>query len=76
MTIDALDLVNNRAADGPLIKTYLSHTERVRKSAPNNAYDECNMIPPSVRLSESKMSVKNSLRKLVRTFFIEKFMEL
>ena len=68
LNINALNLVDNRrtrAADGPLIKTYISHTERIRKSPPNSASDEWNMIPPSVRLPDTKLSFKTKLRKLV-----------
>ena len=76
MNINALNLVDNRrtrAADGPLIKTYISHTERIRKSPPNSASDEWNMIPPSVRLPDTKLSFKTKLRKLVKKFFVEKW---
>ena len=52
ISIGALDLVDNRptrAADGPLLRTYLTHTERIRKSPPVNAINEWNIIPPSVK---------------------------
>ena len=43
ISIGALDLINNRqtrAADGPLVVTYLTHTERIRKSPPVSAVME------------------------------------
>ena len=57
ISIGAINLVNNRqtrAADGPLILTYLTHAERIRKSPPVSAVTEWNMIPSEIRLSENK----------------------
>jgi hypothetical protein len=72
----ALELINNRqtrAADGHLMKTYISHTERVRKSRPNTALFECNMIPPSIRLAESKEPFKRVLRTDINKFITSRW---
>ena len=77
--INVFDMVGNRrtrAADGPLIQTYLSHSERVRKSPANSAIDEWNRIPANVRISENKLSFKNSLRKLIKKFFDERWLHI
>ena len=77
--INAFNMVQNRrtrAADGPLIVTYLAHSERVRKSPANSAIDEWNRIPSYIRLSESKISFKTALRKIIKKFFDDKWVHV
>ena len=77
--INAFNMVENRrtrAAEGPLILNYLSHSERVRKSPANSAIEEWNKIPANIRLSESKVSFKTSHRKLIKKFFDERWVHI
>ena len=79
ISIDALNMVNNRqtrAADGPLIVTYLTHTERIRKSPPVSAINEWNMIPSKIRLSDTKEAFKRALKKAVKVFFVKKWLHI
>ena len=79
INIGALNLVNNRqtrAADGPLVVTYLAHTERIRKSPPVNAVSEWNMIPSRIRLSKNKVCFKRALKKVVKKFFVKKWLHI
>ena len=48
---------------------YLSHIERVRKSPPNAAFHEWNLIPANLRNTETKQGFKSKLRSLVKKFF-------
>ena len=79
ISIGAFSLINNRqtrAADGPLIRTYITHTERIRKSPPVSAYGEWNMIPAVIRLSENKESFKRAMKKAVKKFFDKKWLHV
>ena len=77
--INSFNMVENRrtrAANGPLIQTYISHSERVRKSPPNSATDEWNRIPAALRLSENKVSFKSALRKIITKYLNEKWIHI
>ena len=67
------DYGRTRAADGPLIRLYISHSERNRKSPPNSAFSEWNSIPSCIRLSENKESFKRALKAIVLKFFVKKW---
>ena len=63
--LNSLEMVENRhtrAADGPLIKMYISHTVRVHKSPPVDAYNSWNKIKSDIRNTETSISFKTKLK--------------
>ena len=74
ISLNALDLVQNRvtrAADGPLIKMYISHTRRVQVSPPVDAYNTWNNISPVIRQAESSALFKSKLKRSIVEYFKE-----
>ena len=72
--LKSLDLICNRvtrAADGPLIKMYTSHTRRVQLSPPVDAYNTWNNIKPEIRISKNNVIFKKKLKCSILKHFKE-----
>ena len=70
--LNSLELVVNRytrAADAPLIKMYISHTVRVQRSPPVDAYNTWNVIKPEIRNADTSTSFKGKLKASIIKYF-------
>ena len=70
--LNLLELVQNRntrAADGPLIKTYLCHTRQIQMSPPVSAYNTWNNLCPEIRNSDINVLFKSKLKSKIGNYF-------
>ena len=70
--LNSLDLVHNRitrAADGPLITMYTSHTRRNQMSPPVDAFSNWNAIKPEMRCIDTSSIFKARLKASIKKTF-------